>query len=56
MKITSSSKVVLGIVFAVSGIMCIVGGNTVMAGMWFICTAAHFFEAYRLHCQEKEQI
>ena len=56
MKITSRSEVVLGIVFAVSGIMCLVGGKALMSGVWFLCTAVHFFEAYRLHCKEMEEI
>ena len=56
LKMTSRSEVVLGIVFAVSGLMYLVGGRAVMSGVWFICTAAHFFEAYRLHCKEKEDI
>ena len=53
---TSRLRVVLGIVFAVSGIMCLVGGKALMSGVWFLCTAAHFFEAYRLYCKEKEEI
>ena len=56
LKMTSRSEVVLGIVFAVSGLMCLVGGRAVMSGVWFLCTAARFFEAYRLHCKEKEDI
>ncbi|WP_155831040.1 MULTISPECIES: hypothetical protein [unclassified Butyrivibrio] len=56
MKITSRSRLVLAIVFAVSGFMCLIGGKALMSAVWFTCTAIHFFDAYRLHCQEKEQI
>ena len=56
MKLTSKSEVVLGIVFGMNGLIYLVTGKLLFAGIWFFCSALHFIAAYQLHCKEKEDI
>ena len=55
MKLTSRSTLVMGTVFGMSGIIYLVTGKPLLAGIWLFCSAIHFIEAYRLHCKEKEE-
>ena len=54
LKITSKSRVVTGIVFAVSGLMLLANGKMLLAAIWLFCSAIHFFDAYRLHCRRRK--
>ena len=56
LKMTSRSEVVLGIVFAVSGLMYLAAGRAMLACVWLFCSAVHFIDAYRFHCREKDDI
>jgi hypothetical protein len=54
LKITSKSRLVMGILFAVSGLIYLVTGKTLLAALWLFCSAVHFYDAYRLWREEKK--
>ncbi len=55
LRFTSRSKVVMGIVFAMSGLTFLVDGKMIFAGIWFFCSVVHFFDAYRMWIEEKNE-
>jgi hypothetical protein len=53
-KITSKSRLVMGAIFALCGLLFFANDKMLLGCIWIFCSAVHLFDAYKLWRKEKE--